>query len=102
MNKKISISLPKHVYTLAKKKSKFTHGDNFSNYIRDLVCKQFTEEELRRELFEIGKPLWIGRTKVAGLNTICEYCNQQIIPSVTIIYLTDLGTWVHKDCCRKE
>ncbi|GAA0719833.1 hypothetical protein GCM10008905_08370 [Clostridium malenominatum] len=104
MSKKVSISLPDHVYTLAKKKSKFTHGDNFSGYIRDLICKQFTEEELKNEL----KPLWTGRKQLAKLDTICEYCKRQIIAANTVIYQTDLGfteewkNWVHEECCRKE
>lgn len=108
MNKKVSISLPMHVYTLAKKKSELTHGENFSGYIRDIICKQFTDEELRCERVEIKKPLWTGRTKLAAVSSICKYCNEPIILGKTVIYLSDLESvddfskWVHKDCCRKE
>lgn len=97
MSKKVSISLPEHVYSLAKKKSKLTHGDNFSGYIRDLVCRQFTEEELKNEL----KPIWAGREKVAEYETDCRCCTKKILKGSTI-YLTNLGYWVHEECCRKE
>ncbi|GFP76379.1 hypothetical protein [Clostridium fungisolvens] len=108
MNKKISISLPEHVYRLALQKSKFTHGDNnFSGYLRDLICKEFTEDELKNELIELKKPLWMGKTKVADFNSTCQVCTGTISQGEVICY-TDLGfqkesdNWVHKSCCRRE
>ncbi|HEY8890541.1 MAG TPA: hypothetical protein VIM70_09830 [Clostridium sp.] len=108
MVNKVTISFPPHVYSLAKKKSKLTHGDNFSAYINYLVYSQFTEEELKNEINENKKPLWTGRTKLAEINSICKYCNEPIILGETVIYLSDLDSvndfskWVHKDCCRKD
>lgn len=104
---KVSVSLPPHIYNLAKKKSELTHGDNFSGYIRDLLCKQFTEEELRSEYDESRKPLATGPNMEAERDTICEICHKHIIPNATIC-LTDIAfpdgnrKWVHEGCCRKE
>ena len=44
MSKKVSITLPDHVYSLALKTSKLTHGENnFSAYLREIISKEFTE-----------------------------------------------------------
>ena len=108
MSKKVSISLPEHVYRLASRKSKLTHGENnFSGYIRDLVCKEFTEDDLERELKELKKPLYLGPIKEAGFDSICKVCENPIVEGDKISR-TDLGfqddyeNWVHKDCCRKD
>ncbi|MBZ9686994.1 hypothetical protein G9F72_011730 [Clostridium estertheticum] len=102
MIRKISISMPEHVYRLALRKSKLTHGDNnFSGYLRELVCKGFTEDELQKELIELNKPLWLGKTKIADYNSTCQVCSNPIAPGEVICY-TELESWVHKNCCRKE
>jgi len=108
MNRKISISLPEHVYRLALKKSKLNHGDNnFSGYLRELICNEFTEDELEKELIKISKPLWAGVTQIAEYKSTCQVCTNPICVGEIICY-TDLGfqedykNWVHKNCCRKK
>jgi hypothetical protein len=107
-SRKISISLPEHVYRLALRKSKLTHGENnFSSYLRELICNEFTEDQLEREIIKLDKPLWLEITKTAEFNSICQVCISPISIGEVIFY-TDLGlpedykNWVHKDCCRKD
>lgn len=106
-SKSITISLQEHVYNLAYKKAKLIHGNNFSNYINSLICKDFKEEELFNELYEVNKPIWTNKSKYAEFDSICMYCNQEIKIG-DLIYHTNLGyeedyrNWVHKGCCRKE
>jgi hypothetical protein len=108
MSRKISISLPEHVYRLALKKSKLTHGDNnFSGYLRELVCKEFTEDELEKELIQLSKPIWLGTSKTAEFNSTCQVCTNPIYPGEIIFnsdleFQEDYKNWVHKNCCRKE
>jgi len=108
MSRKVSISLPEHVYRLALKRSKLMQGENnFSAYLRGLVCKEFTEDELENELIKLNEPLWLGITKTADYTSTCLVCTNSISPGDAICY-TNLGyvedykNWVHKNCCRKE
>lgn len=108
MRKKISISLPEHIFRLAERRSRLTGGTkNFSSYICELIRKEFTETELEKELREVSKPLATGRWKIADFNTTCQYC-KKLITKGDRIYETTLGypdnkkNWVHEDCCRKE
>jgi hypothetical protein len=104
-NVKVSISLAEHVYRLAQKKSRLVHGNNFSNYINSLICKDFTEAELERELNEVTKPIFAGKTKEAEFDSTCKHCSGTI-KTGTVICLAGFedGTqdWVHRDCCRRE
>ncbi|MCB2306858.1 hypothetical protein LGL08_12505 [Clostridium estertheticum] len=108
MSKKVSITLPDHVYSLALKKSRLTHGENnFSAYLRELISKEFTADDLKTELIKLNEPLWLGITKTSDYSSTCMVCNNPISPGDTICY-TNLGfqevykNWVHKNCCRKE
>ncbi|MBU3182110.1 hypothetical protein [Clostridium psychrophilum] len=108
MSKKVSITLPDHVYKLALRKSKLTHGENnFSGYLRELVCNEFTEDELEMELIKLNEPLWLGITKTSDYNSTCQVCTNAICPGEVICY-TNLGfkedckNWVHQNCCRKD
>lgn len=106
-SKSITISLQEHVYNLAYRRAKLIHGNNFSNYINSLICRDFKEEDLINELNEVSKPVWTNKTKYAEFDSTCMYCSKSIHIG-DLIYHTDLGyeddykNWVHKDCCRKD
>jgi hypothetical protein len=106
-SKSITISLQEHVYNLAYRKAKLIHGNNFSNYINSLICKDFKEEDLINELKEVNKPAWANKTKYADFESSCMYCGQPIYFG-DLIYETNLGyedkykNWVHEGCCRKD
>lgn len=107
MSISITISLQEHVYRLALRRAKLVYGNNFSSYINTLICKDFKEEELIKELNELRKPLWTGKKKIAEMQTTCQVCGlknniDQLIYETNLICEKDYQKWVHENCCRKE
>ena len=104
VNRKITISLPEHVYQLGLKQSKIITGSNFSSYINSLVCGEFSKEELEKEYTELSKPIYSGNIKKAGKITLCEFCRCIINPEDIICrarFENNQELWVHQSCCRK-
>jgi hypothetical protein len=105
-SKSITISLQEHVYNLAWKRAKLIHGNNFSNYINSLICRDFKEDELLNELLEVNKPAWTSKVQRAEFESNCAVCGKliqinEVIYHTNLNYEEDYKNWVHEECCRK-